>query len=242
MSRFADVTTDTPHGPRPVPRGHVSDDDHRVYDGLPRSTRSPSSRWLVWGGVGIAAAATTAFSIMATRAVVHAIAGDDEDRPHPRPHSGSVAGPRMAPRYAAMSPEDRARVRARARADMDDFDERAEKVRRAALKKRRQQRSAARRSEANDGPGFFDNLSSNATKLATNIGGLITAANAAVEGFQQVSGRADGIVRDFTQAADRLRGYLDTRSSDARDDNAPEPRARDERTASQGDVKRNHNL
>lgn len=211
MSRFADVTSDTPHGPRPVPEGHLDAD--QVQARRPRPRKSGTSRLLTWGGVGLA----TVAAVMATRAVVDALTADPEDRPQrrrARPISARPTSARresLAPRFSDMDEEDRRAVRARARAEFVDYDDRAADVREAALRERREQERALRRRHAKQTrSNFMGDFSHSAVKLATNITTLIAAANAAVDGFQQVSGKTDGIMRDFTQAADRLRGFFDT--------------------------------
>lgn len=197
MPRFADEPSDHPQNPRAQ--------DRAVDKAAPRKPRQRASNLLVLGGVGLAAAAT----VLAARAVADALTADPEDRPHRLPRA---AGPResLPPRFADMDEADRRAVRARARADIADYEDRAAQIREAALRERREQeRLARRRHRTKRRQGFFDDFSGNAVKLATNITALIAAANAAVDGLQQVSGRTGGIMRDFTDAADRLRGFFD---------------------------------
>ncbi|SDD29810.1 hypothetical protein SAMN05421538_101311 [Paracoccus isoporae] len=216
MSRFADVTSDTPHGPRPVPEGHIPSDS------IPPNRRLAPPRkggpdWLIWGGVGVAAAATTALAVFAGRAVIDAVSGDDDDDDHRARRSRSRhAGPRRryAPRFEALGAEDRQAMRSRARANFDDYDDHATETRKRA---RRQAQSRARSSQRSSG-NFIDDLSDNANKVATSLTGILTAANAAVEGLQKVSGKTDGIMRDFESAADRLTGFLGSRSTDGSTD------------------------
>lgn len=190
MSRFADVTTNTPHGPRPVPEGHIPADDTPP----PKDLRSTL---LIWGGVGLA----LTVGALAARAAAGAVSGDSEDRPRP------VQGPRPrhAPRYASMGPERRARMRARANADFIDYDDRASELRAAAQRARRRRAQQAQHSE-----GFGEGIGT----AARNIVALIGAAGTALEGFRTVSANSDEIMRNFTEAADRLQEFLGTRSSD----------------------------
>ncbi|WBU60614.1 hypothetical protein [Paracoccus albus] len=188
MSRFADVTTNTPHGPRPVPEGHIPADDAPP----PKDLRSTL---LIWGGVGLA----LTVGALAARAAAGAVSGDsEEDRPRP------VQGPRPrhAPRYASMGPQRRARMRARANADFIDYDDQAAEIRAAAQR--------ARRRRAQQSEGFGDGIGS----AARNIVALIGAAGTALEGFRTVSANSDEIMRNFSDAADRLQEFLGTRSSD----------------------------
>ncbi|NHF74299.1 hypothetical protein [Paracoccus xiamenensis] len=214
MSRFADVTSDTPHGPRPVPDGHIDADGIR-HD--KPATPSPTQKLLVLGAVGVAAAATTALGVIAVRALAGAIAGDSEDRPYRRTESRDYIERRdhLAPRFAGMESDERARVRSRARSEFQDYEDRAAEVRSAAMQERRGKERAARRRHRRDNQAsFVGEFAANAVKFAASVPALITAANAAMDGLQQVSGRTDGIMKDFTQAADRLRDFLDTRSGD----------------------------
>lgn len=207
MSRFADVTSDTPHGPRPVPQGHIDADE--VQARRPhRPRRSGTSRLLTWGGVGLA----TVAAVMATRAVVDALTAEPEDRPQRRRARPASSGREsLAPRFADMDEQDRRAVRSRARAEFGDYDDRGADIREAALRERREQeRALRRRHRKQSSSNFMGDFSHSAVKLATNITTLIAAANAAVDGFQQVSGKTDGIMRDFTQAAERVRGFFDT--------------------------------
>lgn len=202
MPRFADEPSDNLQNPRA--RDGAAENE-AVEKDAPRKPRRRASNLLVLGGVGLAAAAT----VLAARAVADALSADPEDRPQRRPRA---TGPRetLPPRFADMDEADRRAVRARARADIADYEERAARIREAAMRERREkERLARRRHRTRRRQGFFDDFSGNAVKLATNITTLIAAANAAVDGFQQVSGRTGGIMRDFTEAADRLRGFFD---------------------------------
>ncbi|MDO5643230.1 MAG: hypothetical protein Q4G26_12715 [Paracoccus sp. (in: a-proteobacteria)] len=186
MSRFADVTSDTPHGPRPVPQGHIPADD------APAPRRSLRSSLLLWGGVGLA----LTVGALAARAAAGAVA--EPARP-PRP--------RHAPGFAALDDDQQARMRARARADIADYQDRAAELRAEALRARR--RRHRRRPPQN--AGFADNIG----RAARNIASLIGVAGTALEGFRKVSANSDQIIRDFTRTADQLQGFLATRSTDA---------------------------
>ena len=130
-----------------------------------------------------------------------------------------VAGPRHCrntTQGAVMNATDaittyRRAIRARARAEFLDFEERAADLREAALRERREKERAARaRHRKKARRSRVGDVSMSAVKLATNITSLIAAANAAVDGFQQVSGRTGGILRDFTDTADKLRSFFET--------------------------------
>lgn len=231
MSRFADVTSDTPHGPRPVPEGHIPSDSIPPNRRLAPPQRGGTSKWLIWGGVGVAAAATTALAVYAGRAVVDAIGGDDDDDGRSRrghgDRGGRSAGPRRryAPRFEALGAEDRQAMRSRARADFADYDENASELRKRARERSRLRERPSRASSGN----FIDDLGDSANRVATSLTGILAAANAAVEGLQKVSGRTDGIVRDFVTAADRLNGFIGSRSgsSSAADRDLPRGEGRE---------------
>lgn len=197
MSRFADVTTDTPHGPRPVPADHIPTDDAP-------SPKSLRSTLLVWGGVGLA----LTVGALAARAAASAVSGRAEDEPRPRPRQGPR--PRHAPGYAVLDDEPRARMRARARADFADYDDHAAEMRAAAMRARRKRRPPTQ-------AGFGDNIGA----AARNIVSLIGVAGTALEAFRQVSSHSDEIMRDFGSAADRLQEFLGVRGADKSDKTDP---------------------
>lgn len=190
MSRFADVTSDTPHGPRPVPEDHVPTEDEPPAP-PPKSLRSTL---LVWGGLGLA----LTVGALAARAAADALASDKEGRPRPAPR------PRHAPGYAALDAEARDRMRARAQADFADYEDRAEELRAAALRARRRRRR----------PPQTASLGDNIGAAARNVTAVIGAAATALEAFRQVSTNSDDIIRDFSNAADRLHEFLNTRSGE----------------------------
>ncbi|WBU57313.1 hypothetical protein [Paracoccus sediminicola] len=214
MSRFADVTSDTPHGPRPVPEGHIPSGR------LPPSRRLPPPEekrpsLAVLGGMGVAAAAATALTIFAGRAVAGAISGDDEDRPRRR----SRPRRRHAPRFEELSLAERQAMLNRARADFVDYDEHAADLRRRAAQPRPRPRPAGGRrpSQGHSEGGFLRSFGDSAGEIATNLTRLVAAATAAVQGFQQVSGRADGILRDFMEASDKFGGLFGGKGGDGDD-------------------------
>ncbi|WBU64151.1 hypothetical protein [Paracoccus aerodenitrificans] len=226
MSRFADVTSDTPHGPRPVPEGHISREPVPPSRQLPAPDRK-TPKWAIWGGAAVAAAATTALGVYAARAIADAVSDDDHERPSRRASSRRPR-PRHAPRFERLSLEERQAMRNRARADFADYEDRAADLRKkAASDKPRKRRPSSR----NSGSGFLSSFGDSAGEITRNITGLLAAANAAVDGFHQVSGKADGIVRDFVNAADRLSDFLGSRSTDKHE---PTPAA----TEARGDADR----
>jgi hypothetical protein len=217
MSRFADVTTDTPHGPRPVPEGHIPSDELAAHKARP--PKSLRSSLLVWGGLGLA----LTVGALAARAAASALSNRAEDEPRPR----QGPRPRHAPGYAALDDEPRARMRARARADFADYEEHAAELRAAALRARRKRRRPPQKAGLGD-----------IGSTARNIVSLIGTAGTALEAFRQVSAHSDEIMRDFSSAADRLQEFLGARGADKTQkpeaDEAPETTrtAEDKRTRS----------
>ncbi|MBA4492087.1 hypothetical protein [Paracoccus sp. S1E-3] len=189
MSQYDDAPLDMPQSRRP-PEAQAA----------PR-TRG-HSKLVLWGGIGLAAGV----SLLAARTLAEALAGDAEDRPRPK---GGRRGS-LAPRFADMDEDDRRALRARARAEVLDFEERAADLREAALRERREKERAARaRHRKRARRSMMSDIGSSAVKLATGITTLIAAANAAMDGLQQVSGRTGGIMQDLSDTADKLRGFFD---------------------------------
>ncbi|MDO5606252.1 MAG: hypothetical protein Q4G25_13925 [Paracoccus sp. (in: a-proteobacteria)] len=207
MSRIADTTAATTPADDTPRISSARIPPERRLPPPPGQRRQPG--WLIWGGIGAAAIATAAVGVVAIRA----FSGDEEDRPR---------RPRHAPRYDDPDPDERHAMRARARAEFSDYDQHAARLRAQAredmLAEARARRRAARNTPRRS--SFLSDLGDSAGRVATNLTGLLAAANAASEGFRQVSGRADGIVRDFVNAADRLNGFLARR-------NGPEPKEAD---------------
>lgn len=206
----AHETSRTRFGPRPVPQGQrqVGPDlslPRRVRPGRPGVNLTSV---VVWGGVGIMAAAATAGAVMATRKVAEAIAGGDEDHvARPGPGSSrftpSRRGPTMAPRFADLSEDERERVRRRVRA-------RAAAERAATARMRAE---AAGRAEGGgrreERRSLVGDLTTTANNLSNGLNGVLAALSAAVAGFRSVANQADGIIREFSATADTVREVLD---------------------------------
>lgn len=187
MSRFADVTTDTPHGPRPVPYGHKPTED--------TPAKHVVSPILMLGGVGLA----LTVGALAARAAYSAVSDDDEPKRRP------MQGPRrrLAPGYAALDADARRAMRSRANADFVDYDDRAEELRAAAMRRRKQRRRPPQQS-SNSSVSFADNVGT----VARNITALVAAATTALEGFRTVSAHSDDVMREFNDAAARVKEFL----------------------------------
>ncbi|MFI0395443.1 hypothetical protein [Paracoccus jiaweipingae] len=191
----ADVDSETRFGTRHVPKGHRASapyrpshlDPRRVIpsgdlapDGRPYPAPSLTARILVWGGIGVAAAAATAGTILAARKIADAVSGGDDDR---RRDDASLdaAHQRLSARsLARIEAEERARAAARA---------------------------GARRRVAQ--PSFLREVRDTTQGLSGGLLGLIGSLNAAVTGFRAVAQQASGIIREFSDSADSVRHILD---------------------------------
>lgn len=200
------------------PHGDVSPDGQR-----PWPHPSLTSRILVVGGAAVMAAAATAAAVMATRRIAGLIAGGDEE---------PVARPHLAPRYAEMDEDEREevrrRMRARARADANH----AARARAEAARERHPPRRNA-----------AQGLTDTATQLSGSLNGVMGALTGAVAGFRSVATQAGGIVRDFAEAADTVRSFLDNRpSGQTRRDTERKPRTADSQRTDKDDDRRLHSL
>lgn len=200
MSRFADVTSDTPHGPHPVPEGHVPTDDAPQKRGL--------SPILMLGGLGLA----LTIGALAARAATGAI-GNGRERP------------RHAPGFAALDPEAQRAMRARAQADFADYDERAAELRAAAMRARRQEQARRRRKGRRS--GFGDDIGNAARNIAAVVTAASAALEAfrqvsahSDEIMRDFSASADRL-RDF------LGGKADAAQDAAQADHSDSPQAAD---------------
>ena len=210
----ADATSETRFGPRPVPEGHrrpsgpaesrripphgdVSPDGRRAW---PRP--SPTAKWLVWGGTALAAAAVTAGTVIAARHLLDAVSG-------PKRRDGPERA--MAPRFAELSPEERAAMRRRVR-DRDAEDARHLARLRAeadagaeaeteAAQDRPRRRPAPR-------PSLMEEVEANTTSLQNGLESVMQAVDAAVSGFRTVASQTSGILREFDGAAGLIRGVF----------------------------------
>ncbi|MDO5528723.1 MAG: hypothetical protein Q4F71_04900 [Paracoccus sp. (in: a-proteobacteria)] len=265
MTRFADVDSDTPHGPRRVPAGHISTHErieprrtipHGDLDADGRRKPAPStgSKILVLGGASLVAVALTAGTLLAGRKIVEAISGDGDDESHARrdrgdrprhapfmpPYPGTRPHSSSAPRYAAMGDDERADMQSRI-----DARRRAERRRVAEL------RARAERSRRDEKSGnMIDNITNSANRFTDGIGGLMASLTTAVGGFRSVAGQTGGIINEFNQAVDTVRNILgggDARAANERPFRASDQaaRRRDDaahRSAQDAEERRAHRL
>lgn len=175
---------------------------------------------LYYGGAGILAAAATAGVVLAARRLL-----DDDKEAGPDNHR--PRGQALAPRFADLDEVEREEIRRRAREQARADQNRAARLRAKAAR----ERVAPRRNIARDITETADNLSG-------SIHGVIGALSSALAGFQQVAQQAGGIMREFSAAADTVRGLVDRpadRSSDRsgprREDRPAGPAFRDDAAA-----------
>lgn len=206
----ADVDSETRFGTRHVPEGHHASAPYRPShqeprrvipsgrlgpDGAPYPAPSLGAKILVWGGIGVMAAAATAGTILAARKIANAIHDDAPRRPSnaPRtpPADRAPRGHHPGDDYPTLSARSRARFEAEERA-------------RAA---HRQNRPRAPQ------PPFMSELRDTTGGML----GLIGSLNAAVAGFRTVARQAGDIMREFSDSADTVRAVLDRKERSFRD-------------------------
>lgn len=214
----ADETSQTRFGPRPVPEGHrelagpsesrripphgdVSPDGRRVW---PRP--SPGAKWLVWGGTALAAAAATAGTVMLARQLLDAGASSRRRRGLERS---------MAPRFAELSPEERAAMRRRVR-ERDAEDARHLAALRAeAEAEARIPHDRPRRRPAPPRPSLMQEVEANTASLQNGLENTMQALDVALRAFRGVAGQTSGILREFDGAAGLFRGIFGGGRNDA---------------------------
>ena len=200
-------TSQTRFGPRPVPRPGLEPGTTQ------RDGDSMTSQILVYGGLGIMAAAATTAAVLATRKVASAIAGSDEEpvaRTNYRPTSGG------APRFADLDPDAQEAVRRRGRAQ-------------AAADRAR---AAQSRATASRGRDLASNVTGTARDLTDSLNGVIASLSGAVAGFRSVAEQAGGIVREFSDAADVVRNVMGQTAA-----SKPSPRARAPKESAEGELR-----
>lgn len=211
IDRSQETYQPSPHASRVTPpSGKVAPDGKRAYP-----QPALSSKLLVWGGIGVAAAAVTAGTILGVRAVVDAVSGSDKDdaveaarrRAKARRRHGQ---PRPMPRNAFSGPRDGALRVARDDGERTAARDEARREERERIERdRRRARAAAQR------PGF----SAQVEDVARTIRNTLGTVTAAIEGFRSVSGQAGSIMNEFRGAADTVRTMFD--SDQARPANPP---------------------
>ncbi|WP_157115211.1 hypothetical protein [Paracoccus contaminans] len=218
----------SPHYARQVPP-HVD----AGGTGAAGPEHSLTSRVLVYGGAAVGAAALTAAAIMGVRKIADLVTGDDEiereaeraaDRARDRVRkSGSRGG--AVPRFAEMTEREREAMRARARARAAGEDDLRARLRAEALENRRPQSArpdhaagqarirpargpAPQRRAGAGGLGLLGDIEHTAQSLTRNLNGVVGAVGSAMTAFRSVAEQAEGIVRQFHDTAEGIRGFL----------------------------------
>lgn len=171
-----------------------------------RRKRTLTGKALYYGGAGVLAAAATAAVILAARKLT-----DRAETPAEKAPAGRDRG--LAPRFAELDEEEREEIRRRARERARADQNRAARLRAMAAR----ERAAPRRNIARE-------VTETADGLSGSIHGVMGALTSAMTGFRQVAQQAGGIMRDFTDAADVVRGLLD------RPESRTEPQSETQRT------------
>lgn len=208
---------------RTLPHGDVSLDGKRAWP-----QPSMTSRVLTYGGAALAAAAVTAGAVLAVRKVADLVSGNDEldrtaDRAAEKARARVYDADRgRAPAFADLSEREREAMRARARRRAEEDSASAARLRAEA--NRGDGRARRRDAETSDAPrpmrarrphppqanplGFLGDIDQTAQRLAQNVNGVVGSIGAALAAFRSVSGQAEGIIRDFGDTADQIRGFL----------------------------------
>lgn len=203
------------HASRPIPpHGDVSQRGDRIW---PRP--SMTSRVLVYGGAAIAAAAATAGAVLAARKVADMVTGNDDldreaedqaEKARARVY-GASRGRSSAPRLMDMPEREREEMRARARSRMQKDEAQRSRVRAEARRALEQDdRRPPRPRRPAQSMGFLNDVEQTAQRLTRTVNEVVGGIGAAVAAFRSVSAQAEGVMRDFHQAADQVRGFLDT--------------------------------
>lgn len=237
---YADIPTETRMGQRPVPEGHLSAEelDERRAD-MPRRRRhgprrlhakgapppSLTGRILVWGGIGVAAAAVTAAAVMAGRHIGEIFADD-----HRTPSTPPNLGPRRVRPLVAAENEiaddvhlanvsagnelrrlrgQIARQSENLQAELDAARDRAEQA-----EARLARLMAAKRKQSKS---FVADVEQNTRKLGGSIDNAVGSLASAVGGFRNVAGQATSLISEFDTAARLIRNLLARGKDDVAD-------------------------
>lgn len=223
VDRSNETYRPSPHAARrTIPSGRVSPDGKRAWP-----QPSLTSRILVYGGMGIVAAAATAGAVLAVRAGVDAIAGDDEDRAveaarqRARARRTGPAGASYRTTRAGFAHMDRdaARETERRRAEQ----QRAERDRAARMRREAARRRASRRSPHGDG-SVVESVNETVSSVTGGVRDVLATVTAAIEGFRSVASQASEVMADFNSAADQVKAMIEPAAPRRRP--APDARAR----------------
>lgn len=209
VDRSNETYEPSPHAPRrTIPSGEVSLDGKRAW---PKP--SLTSRILVYGGMGVVAAAVTAGAVMAVRAVVDSVTGDDEDdaveaaRQRARARrSGGPRPPQLGPRRSQAMGFAGGGGGGDRRADQD----RAERMRREAARRR----SAS----SQDSGSLVDAVNDTVDSVTGGVRDVLATVTAAIEGFRSVAAQAGDVMADFNRTADQVKAMIEPATPKGRTD------------------------
>lgn len=188
-----------------LPHGDVSPDGTRVWP-----EPSLTSRVLVYGGAAIAAAAVTAGAVLAVRKVADLVTGDDElHRDADRAAEGARERVYSAARRDGPTEREREAMRARARMRMQQDDSHGFGPRGDTAGPRRPDRPRPSR-QGKSTMSFMAEIEDTTQRLTRNLNSIIAAVGGAMSAFRAVADNAEGVVRDFSNTADQIRGFLNT--------------------------------
>lgn len=205
VDRSNETYEPSPHAARrTIPSGRVSPDGKRNW---PQS--SLTSKIVIFGGMGIAAAAATAGAVLAVKAIVDAVAGDDDEddaieaaRQRARARAGSSGRPTYKPRPSpAMGFAD-------TRGSGNDWDRRREERER----EERRRRDAARRrppAPAQQAGSVVDTVNETVSSVTHGVRDVLSTVTAAIEGFRAVAAQAGDVMADFNRAADQVKSMIE---------------------------------
>ena len=190
---------------RTTPSGKVSPDGKRVWP-----QPSLTSKIIVYGGMGIIAAAASAGAVLGIRAIVNGIAGSDEDDAVEAARQRARAR-RSGPRASQFGPRSSPAMRLAGDARGDD-ERRAERERAERARSERMRREAARRRAASSHGGsesVIDGVTETVASVTGGIRDVLATVTAAIEGFRAVATQAGDIMGDFNRAADEVKSMLE---------------------------------
>lgn len=189
---------------RITPHGDVSPQGNRIWP-----QPSMTSRVLVYGGTALGIAAVTAAGILAVRKVADLVTGNDDldreemraaDAARDRVHARTASS---APGFAAMPDREREEMRARARTRMRD-----DELARRSLREEAEAHHARPRRRRAPQQGFLEEIEHNAQRMTRTVNDVVQGVGAAVAAFRSVATQAQGVMRDFGDAADQMRGFF----------------------------------
>lgn len=210
VDRSQETYTPSSRRPRRVPpSGDVSYDGSRPW---PRPALS--SKLLVWGGIGVAAAAASAGAVLGVRAILGR--GDDEEEAAleeareraRRRSSGTSSSTGTSTRRSGLLRRSSARPRRPASAQPVPPPRPAGIADEPVRSERRPRPGPARARSGRGATGMLDNVNQTIQEMSSGVRTLLDTVNAAMSGFRSVAQQASGVVGEFREAADSIRSAM----------------------------------